>query len=99
MVPAEGPPHEHDPQWWVATLHVDHVTKGNLEAPSDVQVLYANSLDVRWRNHLKPKAGQGGLWMLHSTGKAQAKLAPFELVHDYDLQDSILLDLLQEHGV
>jgi hypothetical protein len=99
MVPPEGPPHEHDPQWWIATLHADLVAKGDLEAPTDIQVLYANSLDVRWRRHLKPKAGQGGMWMLHRTGKDRAKLAPYELVHELDLQDSIVLDVLRERGV
>jgi hypothetical protein len=99
VVPSEGPPHEHDPQWWIATLHADHVAKGDLEAPTDVQVLYANSLDVRWRRHPKPKAGQGGLWLLHRTGTDRAQLAPYELVHESDLQDSILLDVLREQGL
>jgi hypothetical protein len=102
-VPYTGPPREHDPQYWIATLQADLVAKGDLpgmtEMGAEVQVLYANSLDVRWRECPKPKAGQGGMWMLHRTSGEQATLAPFELLHPIDLQDSIQLDVLREHGV
>jgi hypothetical protein len=99
MVPITGPPHEHDPLWWIATLHADLVAKGDPEAPCDISVLYANSLDVRWRQHLKPKAGQGGLWLLHPTGDDESGFAPFMLLHDIDLQDSIMLDVLRDRGI
>lgn len=99
MVPRTGAPHEHDPLWWIATLHTDLVAKGDLEAPTDVPVLYANSLDVRWRRHLKPKAGQGGLWLLHATEGEAAGLARYVLIHELDLQDSIMLDVLRDHGM
>jgi hypothetical protein len=102
-VPTSGPPREHDPQYWVATLHADFRAKGELpgwtEEGAEVQVLYANSLDVRWRACPKPKAGQGGMWMLHRTSGGEAALAPFELRHAIDLQDSIQIDLLREHGI
>lgn len=100
MVPPTGPPHEHDPQYWIATLHADVVAKGDVAAGDDVQVLYANSLDVSVRRRPKPKAGQGGLWLLHRTSDPQlAALAPFELLHPLDLQDSILLDVLREREI
>jgi len=99
MVPRSGPPQEHDPHWWIATLRADLVVTGELVAPTDLSVLYANSLDVRWRHHLKPKAGQGGLWLLHPGEGASAELAPFVVIHELDLQDSIMLDVLRENGV
>ena len=102
-VPTSGPPREHDPQYWVATMQADFLAKGELpgwtEEGGEVRVLYANSLDVRWRACPKPKAGQGGMWMLHRTSGEEAATAPFELRHAIDLQDSIQLDLLREHGV
>jgi hypothetical protein len=102
-VPSSGPPREHDPQYWVATMAADFLLKGDLpgwtETGGEVQVLYANSLDVRWRACPKPKAGQGGMWMLHRTSGEEATLAPFELRHPIDLQDSIQIDLLREHKV
>jgi hypothetical protein len=100
MVPRTGPPQEHDPQWWVATLRTDLVAKGDIEAGADVAVLYANSLDVRVRTRPKPKAGQGGLWLLHRTADpALAAQAAYELLDPLDLQDSIVLDVLREHGI
>lgn len=88
---------EHDPQWWVATLRVDHVERGDVPG-GEVRVLYANSLDVRWRRWPKPKAGQGGMWILHRTEADQAALAPFRLVHPEDVQPSLQLELLREGG-
>jgi hypothetical protein len=100
MVPRPGPPLEHDPQWWIATLRTDVVAKGDIAEGEDVAVLYANSLDVRVRHRPKPKAGQGGLWLLHRTSDpALAEQAPYELLHPLDLQDSILLDVLRERGI
>lgn len=96
-------PREHDPNWWVATFEVDFVARGELpggeEAGSTVRVLYANSLDVRWRECPKPKAGQGGLWLLHKTAAALADVAPFQLIHPIDRQPSIQLDVLRQQGL
>jgi hypothetical protein len=99
----DGPPHEHDPDWWIATLQVDLVERGDItgagEAPETVAVLYANSIDVQWREAPKPKAGQAGLWLLHRTPEERAELAAFEITHPIDLQPSIQLDLLRERGI
>jgi hypothetical protein len=66
---ASRPQNEHDPQWWVATLDVDLVALGDVPGVGDdggnVDVQYANSLDRRWREWPKPKAGQSGMWILH----------------------------------
>jgi hypothetical protein len=103
-LPHGGPPGEHDPQWWKATLQVDLVARGDIGRQPDggtvpVDALYANSLDVQWRDWLKPKAGQGGLWLLHRPPAERAELASFELKHSIDLQPSLQLDLLRERGL
>jgi hypothetical protein len=98
-----GPPREHDPDWWIATLQIDLMERGEIarpgEAPQTVAVVYANSIDVRWRDAPKPKAGQAGLWLLHHTPAERAELAAFEITHPVDLQPSIQLDLLRERGI
>lgn len=88
---------EHDPDWWKATLDVDHVEKGNAK-PGKLAVLYANSLDVRWRSAPKPKAAQGGLWILHATAEPLSKLAPFQILHPEDYQPAQALDTLRGTG-
>lgn len=102
--PQNQAPREHDPNWWVATLAVDLVEKGDIplgagaREPVPVQVLYANSLDHRWRDALKPKAGQSGLWLLHRTDGPLAEIAPFQVLHSMDLQPSLQLDLIRGQG-
>lgn len=103
-VTQDRPQGEHDPQWWTATLEVDLTARGDVgQKPGagsvQVAVLYANSLDVRWRDWPKPKAGQGGLWLLHQTPADRARWARYELEHQIDLQPSLQLDLLQERGL
>jgi hypothetical protein len=93
---ASGSPlREHAPDWWRATLHVSHVEQGDVQEDSEVKVIYANSLDVRWRNAPKPKASQNGLWFLHATEGDLAQLAPFEIVHSEDFQPVQNLELLR----
>ena len=103
QVPKAEPSKEHDADWWIATIAADLVASGDVpDATEDggtVEVLYANSLDVRWRQAPKPKAGQAGLWLLHRAREELAGFAPFELVHPIDVQPSIRLDVLRERGV
>ena len=91
------PQGEHDPDWWKATLDVDHVEKGNAK-PGKLVVLYANSLDVIWRNAPKPKPAQGGLWLLHATGEPLRKSAPFQILHPEDYQPVQALETLRGNG-
>jgi hypothetical protein len=85
---------EHDPDWWKATLDVYHVEKGDV--PGDqVETLYINSIDVRWRTAPKPKASQGGLWLLHATEGDLQAYAPFALLHPEDFQPTQELDDLR----
>lgn len=91
---ADPQPAEHDPDWWRATLQVFHVERGDVSGDR-VEVLYANSLDVMWRSVPKPKASQGGMWLLHATEGDLRRLAPFQLMHPEDLQPTQRLELLR----
>lgn len=88
---------EHDPDWWCATLSVSHVERGDVE-PGEVQVLYANSLDVQWRKAPKPRAAQTGLWILHATEGELAEAAPFQILDAEDHQPAVSLDWLRGAG-
>lgn len=87
-------PGEHDPDWWVATLDVRHVERGDLPT-GPVRVLYANSADVRWYLAPKPAAGQRGVWLLHATDGRLRDLAPFQLADADDMQSLQRLDLIR----
>jgi hypothetical protein len=86
---------EHDPDWWRATLAVLHVERGEVP-PGEVNVLYANSLDVRWYKCPKPKAGQEGMWLLHATVSPLRELAVYAILHPEDYQPAINLNLIRE---
>ena len=88
---------EHDPDWWVATLHVYHVERGDVKE-GQVAVRYANSLDVKWRDAPKPQASESALWLLHRSHGDMAKIAPFEILHPEDRQPEQSLDVIREHG-
>lgn len=94
----DSPVREHDPDLWRATLHVVHVERGDLQDDTNVQALYANSLDARWHESPKPKASQNGLWLLHATTGQNSELAPFEMLHPEDFQPVQNLELLREDG-
>ncbi len=84
---------EHDPDWWRATIAVDHSEKGTLDGP--VQVLFANSRDVMWARTPKLAAGQEGLWLLHRTTGDEAALAPFSVLDTDDAHPADDLDRLR----
>jgi hypothetical protein len=88
---------EHDPDWWRATIDVAHVEKGDVQT-GPLQVLYANSLDVKWRLSPKPKASQEGLWILHATEGDQREAARFQIPHQEDYQSVQRLDDLRDGG-
>jgi len=88
---------EHDPDWWKATIDVFHVEKGDV-TPGEVPVLYPNSIDVWWRTAPKPKASQGGMWLLHATEGALRDAAPFALLHPEDFQPTQDLEALRGNG-
>jgi hypothetical protein len=101
--PDAGAPREHDPNWWIARLAVDLVVKASVPGleggTGSVDVLYANSIDIRWKESPKPKAAQAGLWLLHDTAPENEHLAPLQMLHSIDLQPSIQLEFLRERGL
>jgi hypothetical protein len=93
----DPPRSEHDPDWWKATIDVVHVERGDV-APGSVEVLYPNSLDVRWRKSPKPKASQEGVWVLHATEGALREFAPFRILDPQDYHPVERLEALRENG-
>jgi hypothetical protein len=88
---------EHDPDYWRATLQIDHVERGDVPW-GEVTVLYANSQDVRYRQAPKPRASQRGVWLLHRTEAAQRDLASFLIIHPEDYQPIETLELIRTGG-
>jgi hypothetical protein len=92
---AGGPPvREHDPDWWLATIEVLHVERGNIP-DGDLDVLFPNSIDVRWQGVPKPQAAQVAVWILHATGGDLRALARFQILHAEDLQEPQQLEALR----
>ena len=75
---------EHDPDWWVATVVVDHQVKGPIA--DTVRFVFPNSTDVRWIDAPKPAPGDSGLWLLHKTTGDVAASAGYSLLHADDVQ-------------
>ena len=88
---------EHDPDWWKATIDVQHVESGNVQ-PGEIDVLYPNSDDVQWHHAPKPKAHQTGMWVLHATEGDLRELAPYEILHPEDAQPVQHLEALRANG-
>ena len=86
---------EHDPDWWVAVIAVSHVVLGKLRR-GDLKVLYANSQDVRWRAHPKPRAGQESVWILHLADPKISKAARYVLADSDDVQPVQFIESLGE---
>lgn len=93
-----GPPRgEHSPNWWKATIQVEHAEKGAIK-PGPLEVLYPNSLDVRWARVPKPKASQEGMWFLHATDGDLREAAPFQILHPEDFQSEQTLERVRGQG-
>lgn len=93
-----GPPtREHHPDWWRATIEVEHVESGDVPG-GQVTVLYPNSLDVRWATVPKPKASQEGMWLLHATQGDLRELAPFQIEDPDDYQPAQTLETIRGTG-
>jgi hypothetical protein len=58
---------EHDPRWWLAHVAVVRVLKGETRA-STVDVIFANSDDIRWFASPKLHAGDHGIFLLRHGG-------------------------------
>lgn len=89
---------EHDPDMWKATIDVVQSAKGRIRAGTEIEVLYANSLDVQWHQVPKPKAGQEALFLLHAPDRANRSLGKYQLVDPEDLRPAQHLDVLTGNG-
>jgi hypothetical protein len=85
---------EHDRDLWKATIEVHAVQSGRLRAGTEIEVLYANSLDVQWHQVPKPKASQEALFLLHAPDRADRALGKYQIQHPEDLQPSQHLDVI-----
>jgi hypothetical protein len=74
---------EHDPDWWVATVAVDHREKGSVG--DTIQFVFPNSRDIHWVHVPKPTAGDTGLWLLHTATGGAAQLAAYTLLDADDV--------------
>jgi catechol 2,3-dioxygenase-like lactoylglutathione lyase family enzyme len=68
--PDHVPFSEHDPDWWIATIHVARSLKGRLKG--DIRVRYPNSRDIAWYRAPKPREGQEAIFVLHEDGARNA---------------------------
>jgi hypothetical protein len=89
---------EHDPDWWKATLDVYHVEKGDVQL-GELEVLFPNSLDVRWHDAPKPKPSEVGMFILHATEGELRQVVPFQILHPEDYQPVQQLDAVRGTGV
>jgi hypothetical protein len=80
---------EHDPDWWVSTINIDTVEKGDQKTKT-AEVFYPNSMDIAWYRAPKIKEGDRGVWLLHNRdvyGKAVPGLAVTHPVDFRPIQD------------
>jgi hypothetical protein len=56
---------EHDPDWWVSTINIETVEKGD-QKEKTADVLFPNSMDIAWHRAPKIKEGDRGVWLLHN---------------------------------
>ncbi len=76
---------EHDPDWGGATITAETAEKG-AHYVSTEEVLFPRSMDVAWVHVPKMKAGDRGLWLLHS-GDLRGEAVPgHAIVHLLDFQ-------------
>lgn len=90
IVPVETTPpftiSEHDPKWWIARIAVQSVIKGATTQP-DVEVLFANSLDIAWYKVPKLREGMSGVFSLRLLN---ANEAPPEIARPiYQINDPL----------
>lgn len=56
---------EHEPDWAVAVVEIETIDKGSFDGKT-VSVYFPQSTDERWLLSPKFRAGQQGIWILHS---------------------------------
>lgn len=73
---------EHDPDWWVAVLHIEAALKGAHEG--ELPIRFPNSRDVRWWRVPRPQDGQNAIFVLHRDGVRLGE-ATLALLHPDDM--------------
>jgi len=74
---------EHDPDWWSTTITVDSVHNGSHSGKS-VQIVYAKSCDIAWHRAPKIKAGDRGLFLLHTRDHRGRPVPALAVTHPLD---------------
>lgn len=69
------PVSEHDPKWREAVINVGAVHRGDPET-KQVVVRFPSSTDVQWHRAPKFRAGDRGVWLLHSSKETLAAGKP-----------------------
>lgn len=66
-----APNSEHDPEWWIANVLVLSTIHGR-KVEKEIEVLFANSMDIAWYKAPKLHSGQSGLLLLHKLTAAES---------------------------
>lgn len=77
------PSSEHDPRWYRAPIRVESFEKGNA-ASQTVTVNVAYGDDVIWRRAPKPKAGDGGIFLLQPDREKRFRAEGLFLIDSLD---------------
>jgi hypothetical protein len=77
-----SPRSEHSPDWWVATIAITSLFKGNIEG--ELLVRFPNSTDLHWYWTPKPQEGEEAIFVLHRDGLALGG-ADLAILHDRDV--------------
>jgi hypothetical protein len=83
----DPPSSEHDPLWSVARVSVEDVMKGP-RSRKTVEVLFASSRDIAWRDAPKLEEGDSGVFVLHRRGEEAPDAVAagvFEATHPLDV--------------
>lgn len=91
-VAVEGRRSEHDPQWAVATVEVDTAVKGR---PSKtIEVMFASSEDVMWRNAPKLAVGQKAVMLLQKGAPEVEDKRAHAVLDELDVQPADTAELV-----
>jgi hypothetical protein len=80
---ALNPRSEHDPLWWRASIRVTSFEKGRAST-AQVAVNFATNFDYLWALAPKLKAGETGIFLLHSDREKQYRVSGYFLIDQLD---------------
>jgi hypothetical protein len=90
----EGRLSEHDPRWAVATVEVDEAVKGRQSGT--IEVLFASSEDVMWRDAPKLAVGQKAVMLLQKGAPEVADKRAHAVLDELDVQPADTAELVHE---